>query len=297
VVAACLGSGAGARAGDEGARDLTPEARWKVGDVLTRTEKVTIHVVDRIGGKGYSSGSSDNTTSIASTWLEECREVDANGARTAYRAYVKAWARTEKKVEDTSLQGKFVDVRGTGAGRAWTIDGAAKAPSEGAHEFLESAFGPGERDNPVVAMLPEGPVAPGATWKPPMERLVATALGSLEAAVASRGEGSVTFRAVEDDRAAIAWDVRIPSPRLPVRGDRPWSKGGTWRLQGTAVVVPDARVGAAEESWSLDIEGEGIIKPEEKGNGPLVYELEIASTFQRTRALGGEMPKPEAAPR
>jgi hypothetical protein len=283
-------AGAPSTRAEETPRDLTPAPKWKVGDVLTRTEDVTMTIADRVGGKGYSSKSSNVVTVVSATWLERCGETNEEGERIAYRAYVRTWSRKENQKEEKSLAGRFVEVKGQGAERAWTLEGEPTKLSPGAQQWLDSAFGPGVRDDPVRSLLPADPVAAGAEWKPEVAGVAGVVLGSADAVDLEKSVVRATLASAKGDEAVVTWTMDAPWRSMPISGNKPFTKGGVWRVTGEATVVSDARVGVAKEAWSMQVQGEGIVKPEKDGNGPLMYVVEITAKAARTRALGGDMP-------
>ena len=221
---------------------LYRRSQWQVGDVVTRddTAKVMERIV-KLGEDGATEPMRETEQVTKARWLERCLEVDGDGNRTRYEAYIAEWMRKTGDLEDDSLKGASVEVKGAGKARTWRLVGESTVErSAGAREWLDEQFGANPADDDTVRrmMLPDRPVAVGDSWTPDVSA-IADSLKKKGLEV-NRGRMTATAKleSVDGDEARCSMQAALPLSRPPKSGEA----GGSWVRGGTVMVELQVRI-------------------------------------------------------
>lgn len=260
---------------------------WKVGDVVTKTERETKtqkQVVKDPEGNPLPGQTNEVSEKTSYEVVMKVLEVDAKGAFTKAVLHVKDWKRELNGTADTSLAGKTVELTGAGASRKATVKG--EGVSAQAEEWLRNQFEKSAAQEDAVHALftPTAPVAIGGSWDVDPAKLVA-ALGQEEMPfVADKSSGKLTLTGVEGTTASIDIQLRLQAgPATTPMGPMEWADGGVLAIDAKGVKSTDPAVHDGKQTGTSVFKGAG------KMSG-LTIEIDVKAESESATKTGGEIP-------
>lgn len=260
LAAAPLLFAAGQGFGDEPAKhDLARAIRWQAGDALRRTETIDFGSANHYWVTGGSAGDDDFTFRSEAVWEERCLEADAEGRPVRLEVRIETWSWTGGKVlkADTTLAGRTLLVEGVGAKRKAALQGAATT-AQGPTLWIALHFGAGEGLPGLGRLLPQEPVAVGATWSGDLAGLARAALDFEPHTEKATGEARLAS-VDEQGLARITWKAEVPTKGY-AKPPIPWTKDGTAHLEGEFALSTGSRLPLGSERWTAVVEGEATDK-------------------------------------
>lgn len=274
---------------EEPKHDLSRTNTWRVGDIVTRSNRSTVREVLTItDAQGQVAQQSDTTTTSAWTLLEKVLEVDAEGRVTRKQVHFREWSRTQGTSKDESLQGATIEVAGRCPNRTHAFVGAEPKATLTARNWLTAAFGATGEDweQAAAALRPKAPVALGERWAVDPDRFV-HGVGSSLPLDAAAVTGEVALVAVEGKSARVRAEVTAPLRGLELMPGAPlvpFAEGGALRVVAEEVCALDGRIAATTGTDRFTFSGKATVQGMTVS---IAHEGDGASTV----TVGGEFPK------
>jgi hypothetical protein len=270
----------------DGKYTLYRPSAWHAGDTVTSESATTTNGrFTRVTADGQSPQVAKARQTVHASWVEQATDVDAEGHRTRYLVYLHAWSRTSEKARDRSVKGAILTVSGTGAGRTWALTNPRFQPTDEARNWLDDHFGSrGVGDEQWLRlMLPDGNVAPGASWSAD-PALLAEYFGGLGMPVErSAVKATITLVSIDGGLARCAIKGSVLLPHVP-NTDVPWTKGGRLAFEGDmSVMLEPAPLFLSSRHGTVTLQGEAT-----QDGATVGYDL--TTDERRTTTPGGEFP-------
>jgi len=265
---------------------------WKVNDVVSRKsieKKVQKQTIKGPDGSVLQEKATEEVEAYEGTM--KVLEVDAEGNHTKALIHFKSWSRKVGEEEDTSLEGKHVEVNGTGEARTAKVLTPGADVSPEALTWIDTEFGKGsaKKEKSGEVMVPKKPMAVGETFEADPAELVKALDNENMSFVSAKSTGKFTLKDVKDGIATIDMALSLQADAVSnPQGKIEWKDGGVFTMNMTGTKPLDAGNHASTSSMT------GGLKGALDAQGVTV-ELDIALEGETVTTVGGEMPAVPAA--